>query len=531
MKRILVTLSAVLPGLAGAETLSEHVKQLEQKVQVLEAQLASMDALRARLDAMEQRTLVAQAPAAAPAATPAASFPPGEQSDDAPAVLTQGELDKMKTRIANQQLKVDTLHDASTIGPMAGLGITGYVDPSYVMNRAQRSRQFLFMNKEGYTYDNSTLGDVYLDIKKTFGAGTYAPFVDLQIMPHRGDGVYALGTDPNVEYKPSIFTSALVTVPLSDTTAATAGFMTGFAGYEYMQSNLMMTMSHNLLYDFSMTGDFTGAGLNYAKGSWAFKSFIANEEYHTASTALPSGQRNRVPTVTARADYYWSTALDIGASFSWGKNTLGNSGNAYAYNAGALNMESSDGGATASCAAGYFGSQCTSTSPFTTKYHTEIDASYTQQDMQLSAEVDYGRHKEGAWNGGDAVWYGVSMMAHRKMTLASMGRVGATVRLDYLNNRRNGGGGGELFMPSGTDGNNGFGADPQCLKNSVVGGIDCPGANRWALTTAWLFYPTDQMTIKTELRYDRATLPVFIDADGYGTRSNTIMGVQFVYSF
>ncbi len=528
MKRILVTLSAVLPGLAGADTLSDHVKQLEQKVQVLEAQLASMNALQARLDAIERRSLAAPAPA--PAAAPAA-MAAAAQGDSAPAALTQGELDKMKTRIANQQLKVDTLHEASTTGPLAGLSITGYVDPSYVANRAQRSRQFLFMNKEGYTYDNSTLGDVYLDIKKTFGSGTYAPSVDLQIMPHRGDGVYALGTDPNVQYKPSIFTSALVTVPLSDTTAATAGFMTGFAGYEYMQSNLMMTMSHNLLYDFSMTGDFTGVGLNYAKGSWAFKSFIANEEYHTASTALPSGQRNRVPTVTARADYYWSTALNIGGSFSWGKNTLANSGNAYAYNAGAPNMESFDEGVTASCAPGYFGSQCTSTSPFTTKYHAEIDASYTQQDMQLSAELDYGRHKQGAWNGGDAVWYGASLMAHRKFTLAGMGRVGATARLDYLNNRRNGGGGGELFMPGGTDGFNGFGVDPQCLKNSVVGGTDCPGANRWALTTAWLFYPTDQMTIKTELRYDRATLPVFIDADGNGTRSNTLMGVQFVYSF
>jgi hypothetical protein len=42
----------------------------------------------------------------------------------------------MREQIANASLKVDSRQEAATTGPLAGLSITGYVDPVYLFNRA-----------------------------------------------------------------------------------------------------------------------------------------------------------------------------------------------------------------------------------------------------------------------------------------------------------------------------------------------------------------------------------------------------------
>ncbi|MBA5828095.1 DUF3138 family protein, partial [Escherichia coli] len=64
------------------------------------------------------------------AAAPAADSTPAFTNDD---------LQQMREQIANASLKVDSLQEAATTGPLAGLSITGYVDPVYLFNRAQRT--------------------------------------------------------------------------------------------------------------------------------------------------------------------------------------------------------------------------------------------------------------------------------------------------------------------------------------------------------------------------------------------------------
>ncbi|WP_407670105.1 DUF3138 family protein, partial [Paraburkholderia oxyphila] len=49
-----------------------------------------------------------------------------------PAHLTNDDVDSMKQQIASQQLKVDSLSDAANTGPIAGLSVTGYIDPTYI---------------------------------------------------------------------------------------------------------------------------------------------------------------------------------------------------------------------------------------------------------------------------------------------------------------------------------------------------------------------------------------------------------------
>jgi hypothetical protein len=126
----------------------------------------------------------------------------------------------MKQQIANQQLKVDSLTDAANTGPIAGLSITGYLDPTYVYNRAASSSSFLFGNHEPvYNYFNSTFGDLYLDIKKTFGVGPMAPSAEITLMPNRGNGTSLL-TNSRGGIGNNLLNTAVINVPLSSTTGA-----------------------------------------------------------------------------------------------------------------------------------------------------------------------------------------------------------------------------------------------------------------------------------------------------------------------
>ena len=53
------------------------------------------------------------------------------------AAFTNDDLQQMREQIANASLKVDSLQEATT-GPLAGLSITGYVDPVYLFNARAR---------------------------------------------------------------------------------------------------------------------------------------------------------------------------------------------------------------------------------------------------------------------------------------------------------------------------------------------------------------------------------------------------------
>jgi hypothetical protein len=110
---------------------------------------------------------------------------------NAPARLTQGEADTLKQKVAKHELQLGELYEASRSGPLAGLSITGYVDPSYVYNRNAGTSSFLFLSGgDPYTYDASSVGDLYIKFKKTFGEGTYAPNIDITIKPYRGYGAF-----------------------------------------------------------------------------------------------------------------------------------------------------------------------------------------------------------------------------------------------------------------------------------------------------------------------------------------------------
>ena len=528
-KLICLLVAGALPGLALADSTSEQIKALQAQLNALQKEVKSL-----KNELAESKTAAktsAKTAAAAPAVPATAAAPVVDISSPdygrAPANLTNDQVDAMKQQIASQQLKVDSLTDAATTGPLAGLSITGYIDPTYIYNRAPGTSSFLFANHTGaYNYFNSTFGDVYLDIKKTFGVGPMAPSAEITLMPNRGNGITLLQNEKG-EIGGNILNTAVVTVPVTSTGTFVAGLMPSFGGYEVQQSNQMLTLTHNLLYDFSDPGSYVGVGWNYTPdgSKWAFKFMVGNEQYRTNGAVVQTGQNalgdpittsNKIPTFTARADYTWSSALDIGGSFNIGRQTLPSA------------FDSTTGqavygvGGQASSSGGYF-------------FFGEVDASYTLADIQYNAEVDYGQQQRAAFNGGNAQWYGFSLLAHRKFNAPVVGRMGATLRYDLLANSQNGGGGGGIVLNSnGMDPYNGFGIGADCLANSQAGGgfgFECKGATRQDVALDLLFYPTQQITVKVEYRHDWATQRVFLHDDGSYGKSNDLLGAQFIYSF
>ncbi|CAE6798533.1 DUF3138 family protein [Paraburkholderia haematera] len=517
-KLICLLVAGTLPAFAAANSTSDQIKAMQ----------AQLDAMQKEVKALKSELAAKPAGKSQPVAKAAAAAPVVDVSSpdygSAQAQLTNDDVTQMKQQMANQQLKVDSLTDAANTGPIAGLSITGYIDPTYIYNRAAGTSSFLFANHDNaYNYFNSTFGDVYLDIKKTFGVGPMAPSAEITLMPNRGAGMYLMNEHSNSGF--NILNTAIATVPLTNTTSVVAGLMPALGGYEGQPSNLMLTLTHNMLYDFSDPGSYIGAGVNYLGDHWAWKFLLGNEQLRSNGAVTQTGVNalgdpittsNRMPTFSARVDYLHGSQLDIGGSFNIGRQTLPSG----------LNP------ATGTVA---YGSGGQAPSAYGTFFFTEMDATYQVADVQYNAELDYGQQQHAAFNGGLAQWYGLSLLAHHKFNMPVVGHMGVTARYDLLVDSKNGGGGGGIGLNgNGMDPYNGFGIDSNCLTNSKANGgsgFECKGATRQDLALDLLFFPTQQITVKLEYRHDWANNRVFLRDDGSYSKSNDLLAAQFIYSF
>ncbi|MDV3100218.1 DUF3138 family protein [Burkholderia cenocepacia] len=500
------------------KALQAQVTALQRQVNALRASMLAAKQAGAATTATTATTAATAASAGAKIGTINTAAAAAQATESAPA-FTNDDLQQMREQIANASLKVDALQEAATTGPLAGLSITGYVDPVYLFNRAQRTSGFQFLNHDpgAYDYFNSTIGDVYLDIRKTFGVGPMAPSAEIVIQPNRGFGNVFSNAHGGIGN--NIVTQAQVNVPLGTTRTFEIGMMPSLAGYEVQPSNQMLTLTHGLLYDFSEPGNLVGIGLKGSNAAMTrfWQVVIGNEVLRTAgaiaNAANNTTKPNWTPTITARFDNATSTAFDFGLSGMLGRQSL-----------------------FSPCAAGGYGYQCNGSSPTGLYKYVEADMTYTHDKTQINAQVDYGELQKGAWNGGTARWYGMSLLGHTKWTTSWLGRMGATLRFDYLNNASNGGGGTNIQYglaggnPS-VNGSSGFGIDPSCFQGSATNGTECKGAQRYAITADLLFYPTQQITVKVEYRHDAANHPVFLKSNGTYARSNDLAGMQFIYSF
>ena len=374
-------------------------------------------------------------------------------------------------------VKTEALEDNMEAQGLKGLKINGYADPTYIYNKAQHRSGVQFLNpvaSDGYNYDNSYFGAASIDFQKEMEGGTKWR---LTLIPNRGSG--------SVTGEGSIVHEASVMVPLGDLqTRFLAGQLPDWSGYEYLQPTLNKLITHNLLFDFTLPTTYVGAGMEIVSGKWDTKVLLGN---------MNTSKRNaneQTPVVAYRVDYSRGEFQGFGFAGVEGK---------------AANFADPNG-------------RDSRVDLF------EFDAYFIRGDWTWQGQLSYGKQKGAAITPDpvtgdlrDARWYGASTLVAYKF----IPRWEVTGRLDYINDKKNGGG---LLGYTVADGRNGIGPDPN--------GDPEVGANRTALTLGLSYLLNLNTTLKAEYRMDRANLPVFLDVKtGQYRKSNQLLGAAVVVAF
>ena len=442
--------------------------------------LQELQALKARVAELEAKQKA-----------PAAAAQPPSTSAPAQAGMTPDQTAEFN-RIA---VKTEAMEDARDAAGLKQLKISGYADPTFIYNKRQDRAGFQFLNAvgdDGYNYDNSYFGAAVIDFQKEMDGGTRWR---LTLAPNRGVGAVFDGSSPVHE--------ASVSVPLSDLqTRFIAGQIPDWSGYEYLQPTLNKLITHNLLFDFTLPTAYIGAGTEITSGKWIVKSMLAN--MNTSKKA--SG--DKTPVFAYRVDYAKGEFQGFGFAGVHGKAT----------NFRAFDDTQDDGAGLNPISGAAYSTKDTRVDLF------EADAYFIRGDWTFQGQLSFGQQKNGAITADpvtgdlrDSRWYGASVLAAYKFTP----RFEGIARLDYLNNRKNGGG---LLGYTFADDRNGIGPD-------LFGDPD-KGANRMALSLGLGYLLNANTALKAEYRYDRATVPVFLDAkDGSYRKSNSLLGASVVVSF
>ncbi|MEQ1682929.1 MAG: DUF3138 family protein [Burkholderiaceae bacterium] len=395
-------------------------------------------------------------------------------------------------------VKTEALEDAIEAQGFKGLKISGQMDPAFIYNRKQNRAGFQFLNAvgdDGYNYDNSYFGMAMIDFQKEMEGGTKWR---LTLAPNRGVGAVFDGQ--------SIVHEASVSIPLGDLqTRLIAGQIPDWSGYEYLPPTQNKLITHNLLFDFTLPTAYTGAGMEITSGKWIMKGVFANMN----ASRKTSG--NKTPVFAYRVDYSKGEYQGFGFAGVHGKGA---------------NFRADDG----------VGNPVSGV-PYDTRDTSvnliEADAYFIRGDWTVLGQLSYGQQKKGAISADpvtgdlrDSRWYGASVLAAYKFTP----RFEGIARVDYINNKKNGGG---LLGYTFADDRNGIG--PGYVDDGAGGwmaGDQERGANRMAISFGVGYLFNANTTFKAEYRLDRANQAVFIDAkDGSYSKSNHLLGASMVLSF
>ena len=394
-------------------------------------------------------------------------------------------------------VKTEALEDARDAAGLRLLKISGYMDPTFIYNKAQNTSGFQFLNKvdssngfsagDGYNYDNSYFGAAVIDFQKETESGTRWR---LTLAPNRGVGAVFDGTSPIHE--------ASVSIPLGSLQRRLiAGQIPDWSGYEYLPATQNKLITHNLLFDFTLPTAYTGVGMEITEGKWIVKSMLANMNASRRSSG------NKAPVLAYRVDYSKGEFSGFGFAGVHGK---------------AANFADPDG---VDSQVNLF----------------EVDAYFIRGDWTLQGQVGFGSQKKASITPDplsgdlrDSRWTGFSALAAYKFTP----RFEGTVRADYIKNNKNGGG---LLGFTSADGRNGIGPG-WALTDDGEGSFTWQqtdlerGVNRSAFTFGLSYLFDLNTTFKVEYRLDRANLPVFENIkDGSFKKSNSLFGASVLVSF
>jgi Protein of unknown function (DUF3138) len=456
------------------------------------AMLEEMKALRERVAEMEKKLQAAEADKAKAAAAPVAAAAPA-----AAASTPQWGMTPEQARELNRvTVKTEALEDSRDALGFKSLKIAGYMDPTFIYNKNQDRAGFQFLNAvgdDGYNYDNSYFGAAVIDFQKETDSGVKWR---LTLAPNRGVGAVFDGQSPVHE--------ASVSIPLGSLQRRLiAGQVPDWSGYEYLQPTLNKLITHNLLFDFTLPTAYTGVGMEVTEGKWIVKGMLNN------MNASRKTAGNTTPALAYRVDYSRGEFQGFGFAGVHGK---------------AANFADPSG-------------KDSRLDLF------EFDAYFIRGDVTVQGQVSVGQQKNAAIvpdpNTGalrKATWMGLSVLGAYKFTP----RFEGIARMDYLRNRKNGGGllGFTGFTDDDdnalfTDTRNGIGVNPTlgCEADATISGCS-RGANRGALSFGLSYLFDSSTTFKAEYRIDRADVPVFeVVKDGTFKKTNQMFGASVLVSF
>ncbi|MFT3913137.1 MAG: DUF3138 family protein [Anaeromyxobacteraceae bacterium] len=386
------------------------------------------------------------------------------------------------------KLKVEAIEDQTEKSGLKGFKFSAYMDPTYIYNVNKERGTFQFLTpiaKEPYAYDNGYFSTLALDVQKETDSGTR---FHLTLYPTRGGG--------DVTGERSIVHEASVWVPVGDYKVF-AGQLPDWSGYEYYAPNMYKSITHNLLFDFTLPASYTGVGVEVPAGKWDFKLMLANMNQSVRNVG------EHIPMFVFRGDY-------AGGEF-WGLGMAGSAG----YK---TNYRAADDGTGDPALDG----------KDSLYLSYELDGWYTRGDVTLNAHVGFGRQDKAAITADPdtgklrpATWVGASVLAAYKTSIQTE----LALRADFIWNEKNGGG---LLDYNFSDAVNGIGPGADAEK----------GANRYAVTATYSYYVNANVTWKLEGRYDGATQEVFANKDALVggdnpkfKKNNVVAGTALVFYF
>ncbi|RZS58269.1 DUF3138 family protein [Sphaerotilus mobilis] len=452
--------------------------------------LRELRALKDRVNQLEQQLQAGKT------ASPATAAPAGQW----------GMTPEQSQELSRVATKAEALEDSRDESGFKGLKVSGYMDPTFIIDRNQNRAGFQFLSgvgDDGYGYANSTFGAVALDFTKETDSGTRWR---LTLVPDRGTQAIMSGANRLVH-------EASVSVPIDgdDTTRLLAGHVPDWSGYEYAQPTLNKLITHNLLFDFTLPTAYTGAGLELSRGNWVLKGMLANMN----SAIKASGER--APVFAWRADHEINEFSGYGMAGLHGK-------------AANFSENLDDGTGTGTAAA----------LPNSRVDLIEIDGWYTRGDLTLNGQISWGRQSRAAIGTAtgamvfdaadlrDAEWKGVSALVAYKLSP----RLEGVVRGDALFNKKNGGG---LLGYTSSDEVNGIG--PELIGRDangdlIIGSDPQAGVNRYALSFGLNYAVDPSVMFKTEVRFDSASKTVFENVKSNTfVKTNRLFATSLVVSF
>jgi hypothetical protein len=314
---------------------------------------------------------------------------------------------------------------------------------------------------------------------KTTGNGGYgAAMLELNKEPDAGIG-WTLRLIPLSSG--SIVHEASVAVPMGDSgTKLIAGLTPDWSGYEYSMGHQNPLITNNLLYA-NAASNYSGVGASFDLGGGFTGKWMVGQ--------VDGALSRKSPGLAYRGDYSISEYSGLGFS--------------------GIHTRTSDA----------------NLNPGTNADLMEVDGYYTRGDWSLQGQFSFGKAMGAAIGvpGEDAKWWGLSGFAGYKVTP----RMQVIGRLDYVNNRSNGG--GAYYNPADASGNFVYG--PERESDGVTITDPSVGANRYALSLGTNYAINANTAWKTEVRLDRSSGYNFLDADGAYKKNKSTLGTSIVVSF